>query len=66
MKYLIDLTDGIDEVRVQLGDRFVATTPEHFLECMSWLLSSVDVDTRITSEGVEPDDFPSMSRRNAL
>lgn len=64
MRKIIDL-ENVDEVRVTLGDKFVATSPEHFLECMSWLLCNVDTDTKVTQLGIEPDDYPMRGRRNA-
>lgn len=50
--YIIDLT-RYSEVRIECGMDYVVTTPEHFVECMSWLLGNVDTDTVITKEGVE-------------
>lgn len=47
-----DLT-GYKGIRIKAGDKFVATTPERFVECMSWLLCCVDTDTAITKDGVE-------------
>ena len=52
----LDLS-GYTEVCIECNEHFVKTTPEHFVDCMSWLLSSVDTDTLITKEGVEPDDL---------
>ena len=49
--YIINLT-RYSEVRIECGMDYVATTPERFIECMSWLLSNVDTDTVITKEGV--------------
>lgn len=50
--YVIDL-NGYTEVRIKTDEHFVATTPERFIECMSWLLCCVDTDTEITKDGVE-------------
>ncbi len=53
-KVAIDLSE-YKEVRLLVGKSFVATTPEHLLACMAWLLSCVDTDTLITKDGVEVD-----------
>ena len=53
----IDLTEyDVREVRLVHGDHYVATTPEHLVECMAWLLTNVDVDTLITKDGVEVEE----------
>lgn len=44
------------EVRISVGESFVATTPERFVACMAWLLTNVDTDTLITKDGVEVDE----------
>ena len=49
-----DLTE-YKEVRIIAGKHFVATTPEHFVECMTWLLANVDTDTLVTKDGIEVD-----------
>lgn len=49
-----DLTE-YKEVRIIAGKHFVATTPEHFVECMAWLLANVDTDTLVTKDGIEVD-----------
>lgn len=56
LAYLIDLS-GYEEVHIKCGMSYVRTTPEHFVQCMAWLLTNVDTDTIITKDGgVEPDD----------
>ena len=54
MSVALDLTE-YKEVRIVVGEHFVATTPEHFMECMSWLLTNVDTDTLVTKDGIEVD-----------
>ena len=52
----IDLAEcDITEVRIESGKHFVASTPEHIIECLSWLLTNVDTDTLVTKDGVEVD-----------
>lgn len=51
----VDLTEYL-ELRIKCGERFVATTPEHLVECMAWLLTNVDVDTIVTKLGVEVEE----------
>lgn len=60
-KMIVDLTEA-KEVRFKVGDKFVATTPEHLLDVVSWLVCNVDTYTRITELGVEPDDYPLSPR----
>lgn len=56
MSVTIDLTE-YKEVRIVAGEHFVATTPERFMECMSWLLTNVDTDTLVTKDGIEVDEI---------
>lgn len=55
-KVTLDLTE-YKEVRIVVGEHFVATTPEHFVECMSWLFTNVDTDTLVTKSGIEVDEI---------
>ena len=50
-----DLTE-YKEVRIIAGKHYVATTPEHFVECMAWLLTNVDTGTLVTKDGIEVDE----------
>ena len=53
----IDLPEyDVSEVRLVCGKHFVATTPDHLLECMAWLLTNVDTDTLVTKDGIEVDE----------
>ena len=53
----IDLGEfNVSEVRIEHGNHFVATTPEHFIECLAWLLTNVDTDTLVTKDGIEVDE----------
>lgn len=51
----IDLSE-YQEVRLSVGESFVATTPECLLDCVAWLLTNVDTHTLITKDGVEVDE----------
>lgn len=51
----LDVTD-YRELRIVCGDKFVATTPEHFVDCMAWLLTNVDTNTLVTKDGIEVDE----------
>ena len=50
----IDLT-RYQEVCFRCGEYFVATTPEHLIKCLVWLLTNVDTDTLVTKDGVAVD-----------
>ena len=52
LPYLVDLTP-YTEVTIKCGMEYVTTTPEHFVDCMLWLLANVDTNTVITKYGVE-------------
>ena len=52
----IDLGEyDVSEVRVECGRHFVATTTEHLIECLAWLLTNVDTDTLVTKDRIEVD-----------
>ena len=50
----VDLT-VYKEVRIIAGKHYVATSPEHFVDCMAWLLANTYTDTLVTTGEIEVD-----------